>query len=153
MQIRGSVSAPEIRNFLERQTIPLRLACRTPGGTLWMISLWFRCRDDDDEWALQCSTAANADVVSFLREDPAVAFEASTNEQPYRGVRGRGSVSIASDPEKAVLRDLLDRYLGGTDSSLARNLLREGRDEVTITIDPVVVSGWDYSGRMTDSGD
>ncbi|WP_121742537.1 pyridoxamine 5'-phosphate oxidase family protein [Natronorubrum halophilum] len=160
MQIRGSRSPTQIATFLEETTVPVRVACRTPGG-LWMVSLWYRPRfpnaiEDDSEtgadpdWVLECATASSADLVSFLRDDPAVAFEVSTNRPPYRGVRGRGTASIDPDPEKETLRALLERYFGGTDSELARTLLSERRDEVTITIDPAVVSGWDFSDRMRD---
>ncbi|WP_265110965.1 pyridoxamine 5'-phosphate oxidase family protein [Halosolutus halophilus] len=151
MNVRGPLSAAEIRSFLAETTIPIRLACQTPAGNLWMVSLWYRHRstgDDADGWVLQCATGADADIVAFLREHSAVAFEISTNQPPYRGVRGRGTASIDPDPEKETLRDLLERYLDGTDSSLARNLLREDRNEVTITIDPAVVSSWDYTDRM-----
>lgn len=157
MRIRGTRSPTEITTFLEETTVPIRVACRTPAGHPWMVSLWYRPRitetggpDDDPVWTLECATASSADVVSFLRDDPAVAFEISTNRPPYRGVRGRGTVSIDPDPEKETLRALLERYFGGTDSELASTLLSEGRDEVTITIEPAVVSGWDFSDRMRD---
>ncbi|TYL40573.1 pyridoxamine 5'-phosphate oxidase [Natronococcus pandeyae] len=153
MKVRGSRSRDDITAFLETQTIPVRLGCQTPSGHLWMVSLWYRYRpgetdENGDDWRLECATSASADVVSYLRENPGVAFEISTNEPPYAGVRGRGSASMEPDPEKEVLRDLLERYLGGTESELARSLLREDRDEVVITIDPAVVYGWDFSERM-----
>lgn len=153
MKVRGSRSRDDITAFLETQTIPVRLGCQTPSGHLWMVSLWYRYRpeetdEDGDDWRLECATSASADVVAYLRENPDVAFEISTNDPPYAGVRGRGTASIEPDPEKEVLRDLLERYLGGTDSELARGLLREDREEVMITIDPAVVYGWDFSERM-----
>lgn len=154
MEIRGSLSQDELGTFLEESTIPIRIGCRTPSGRLWMLSLWYRYRPADGadaDWLLECATAADADVVSFLADDPDIAFEVSTNEPPYAGVRGRGTASIDPDPEKETLRALLERYLDGTDSRLARNLLREDRDEVTITIEPTVVSGWDYTTRMGPS--
>ncbi|AEH37234.1 pyridoxamine 5'-phosphate oxidase family protein [Halopiger xanaduensis] len=152
MDLRGTLSRDEIETFLEESTVPVRLACRTPSDQLWMVSLWYRYRSGgDDDWRLQCATAADADIASLLSADPAVAFEVSTNEPPYAGVRGQGTASIERDSDKEILRTLVERYLGGTESQLARTLLREDREEVTITIDPAVVSGWDYTDRMTDS--
>jgi hypothetical protein len=162
MKVRGSRSREEIASFLDTQTIPVRLGCRTPAGHPWMVSLWYRSVEtnadtdtDGDgagnaepDWCIECATAASADVVSYLRETSAVAFEISTNQMPYAGVRGRGEASIEPDPEKTVLRSLLERYLGGADSALARDLLREDREEVTITVEPAVVYGWDFSSRM-----
>lgn len=147
MKIRGSLSRAAIDDYLDEGTIPLRLACHTLAGRLWMLSLWFQHRDG----VLQCATGADADVVRYLEQDPAVAFEVSTNEPPYADVRGSGTATVDPDPEKAVLRRLLERYLGGTDSKLARSLLDEERSEVTITVDPDVVYGWDFSERMTDA--
>ena len=80
-------------------------------------------------------TGASATVVEYLREDPEVAFETSTNDLPYRGVRGAGTTSIAPGEDKTVLRSLIERYLGDTDSQLANYLLSPDRDEVRITID------------------
>ncbi|WP_293028882.1 pyridoxamine 5'-phosphate oxidase family protein [Natronococcus sp.] len=148
MKVRGSRSREDIAAFLEAQTIPIRLGCRTPAGHPWMVSLWYRHREEDDGWRLECATAADADVVAYLRETPEVSFEVSTNQPPYAGVRGRGEASLEPDPDKKVLRDLLERYLDGTESELARTLLDEDREEVTITIEPAVVYGWDFSGRM-----
>jgi nitroimidazol reductase NimA-like FMN-containing flavoprotein (pyridoxamine 5'-phosphate oxidase superfamily) len=135
-----------VADFLDAQTIPVRVATTTPSGHLWMVSLWFRHR----EGHLECATGAGADLVEYLRADPAVAFEVSTNEVPYRGVRGRGSVGLAPDEDKETLRSLIERYLGGTDSGLARRLLDPDRDEVRIRIDPAKVYSWDFSERMGD---
>lgn len=146
MQIRGDLELAAIEDFLTAQTIPIRIACHTPGEELWMLSLWFLYRDG----LLQCATSKQADVVRYLDHDDGVAFEISTNEPPYRGVRGRGTASVHDDPEKALLRELLDRYLGGTDSSLGNRLLSEKREEVAIRIDPAVVFGWDFSERMQE---
>jgi nitroimidazol reductase NimA-like FMN-containing flavoprotein (pyridoxamine 5'-phosphate oxidase superfamily) len=135
--------------FLADATVPIRLACRTPAGGLWMLSLWYRF--DADEERLVCATSADADVVGYLRDDDGVAFEISTNDPPYRGVRGNGRATIGPDEDKTVLRSLLERYLGGTDSSLARRLLDPDRDEVAIRIDPKRCYSWDFTERMRDA--
>ncbi len=144
----GAWSRVERERFLTESTIPMRLACQKPGGTLWMLSLWYRY----ESGRFYCATERSADVVRFLRENPAVAFEVSTNEPPYRGVRGSGSTSIEPDPEKSLLRTLVNRYLGDTESSLARRLLADDRSEVTIEIDPDRLYSWDFSHRMRTVG-
>ena len=145
--VRGALSPEAIEEFLRSTAVPVRLSCHRPSGDLWMLSLWFRYR----EGALECATAASSDVVGFLRADDAVAFEVSTNDPPYRGVRGNGVARIEADEDKALLRALVERYLGGTDSSLAQNLLSDDREEVRIRIEPETVYGWDYSERMGDT--
>jgi nitroimidazol reductase NimA-like FMN-containing flavoprotein (pyridoxamine 5'-phosphate oxidase superfamily) len=143
---RGAWTRAEMVDFLDSATVPIRLGCTTPAGGLWMLSLWYRYRDD----AFHCATSATADIVRYLDADDRVSFEVSVNEPPYRGVRGFGHATITPDPEKDLLTDLLSRYLGGTDSPLADSLLDESREEVTIRIDPQKLYCWDYSDRMGD---
>jgi nitroimidazol reductase NimA-like FMN-containing flavoprotein (pyridoxamine 5'-phosphate oxidase superfamily) len=141
---RGPWSPDEIELFLAEATVPIRLACNAPSGSPWMLSLWYRFEDD----AFHCATKADADVVELLDGDDRVALEVSTNGPPYRGVRGRGRATVTPDEGKALLRDLLERYLGGTDSPLADQLLDPDREEVRIRIDPDRLVSWDYSTRM-----
>ena len=144
MNVRGMLTQDSVESFLTESTIPVRLGCRTPNDRLWIVALWYRF----DGGSIQCATAAQADIVRYLQRNPDVAFDVSTNDPPYRGVRGNGTASVDADPEKEVLRGLLDRYLGGDESPLARRLLSDDRDEVTITVEPESVYGWDYSERM-----
>jgi nitroimidazol reductase NimA-like FMN-containing flavoprotein (pyridoxamine 5'-phosphate oxidase superfamily) len=144
MDVDGAWSTERAERFLREQTIPVRLACHTPAGGLWMLSLWYRYRDGQ----IECATGAKADVVRYLRNDPAVAFEISTNEPPYRGVRGAGSVTITPDEDKETLRALVERYLGDTNAQLAERLLSPEREEVRLTLDIERAYTWDFSNRM-----
>lgn len=143
----GAWPRREAESYLTETTVPIRLACRTPSGGLWMLSLWYLYRDG----AFHCATSADADVVGYLESDSGVALEVSENEPPYRGVRGAGTAEIEPDPEKELLDTLLDRYLGGTDSDLARRLLDADREEVRIRIDPTKLYAWDFTERMADA--
>jgi len=145
----GAWDADKTEAFLDSATVPLRLSCHATGESLWMLSLWFLYRED----AFWCATSANADVVDYLAEDDHVAFEISTNDPPYKGVRGNGTASVEPDPEKTLLRELLRRYLGGTDSELADRLLSPEREEVTIRIDPDRLYTWDFTDRMAGASE
>jgi nitroimidazol reductase NimA-like FMN-containing flavoprotein (pyridoxamine 5'-phosphate oxidase superfamily) len=144
MDLTGDWDREQTKAFLQAEAIPVRLACRRPDDSLWMLSLWYRYRDG----RLECATGADAEVVRYLRADPVVAFEVSTNDPPYRGIRGAGTATLESDAEKATLHSLIDRYLGGTDSELAQRLLSPDREEVRIAIDVDRAYTWDFSGRM-----
>ncbi len=146
---RGAWTGDEVETFLHGTTVPVRIATRRPDGSMWIVTLWYRYRDG----VLECATQASADLVGFLRADPDVAFDISTNEMPYRGIRGTGRATFSAENGKEVLRDLVERYLGGADSSLARWLLADERDEVCIRIDPQEVYSWDYSDRMSGTDD
>lgn len=149
MRVTGVWSLTAAIDFLEETRVPVRLACRTSGQTLWMVSLWYRYSDG----RLQCATASTADIVRYLEDDPHVAFEVSTNRPPYRGVRGNGTASLRPDRDRTLLRALLDRYLGGTDSTLAETLLDPDREETAIDIEPDRLYTWDFSDRMADVGE
>lgn len=142
----GAWTADETESFLQGMTLPIRIATRRSDGSLWPVAVWYRYRDG----VFECATHATADLVSILRNDPTVGVDVSTNEIPYRGIRGTGTATLSRDQAEEVLRDLVQRYLGGTDSSLAERLLSDDRDEVLIRIDPVEIYSWDYSARMRD---
>jgi RNase P/RNase MRP subunit POP5 len=144
MKLSGTYDRDEVDSFLTETVVPIRIACETPRGRLWMVSLWFRYGDG----VISCATARSADLVTYLDHRDHVAFEVSTNDPPYRGVRGNGSVSVSRDEGKELLRELLTRYLGGTDSSLARGLLDRSVEEVAIELTPITVYSWDFSDRM-----
>lgn len=142
----GTWSESEAESYLHDRTIPIRIACRTPSGGLWMLSLWYQYRDG----AFHCATRADADVVRYLKADSQVAFEISDNEPPYKGVRGSGTAEVLPDEDKEQLAELLERYLGGTDTDLANRLLNADREESHIRIEPKRLHSWDFTDRMSD---
>ncbi|WP_254521474.1 pyridoxamine 5'-phosphate oxidase family protein [Natrinema caseinilyticum] len=145
-KITGAWTERQLEAFLDESRIPIRLSTQRGDGSMWMVALWYQYRDG----SFECATWANADVVRFLRSDAEVAFEISTNHPPYRGVRGNGTAAMSPDRNKETLRALIERYLGGTDSSLAEWLLRDARDEIRIRIQPNEMYSWDYTDRMRD---
>jgi nitroimidazol reductase NimA-like FMN-containing flavoprotein (pyridoxamine 5'-phosphate oxidase superfamily) len=149
MRVTGDWSRGAVESFLtsEAGRVPIRLACHTGDGKLWMLSLWYRWRDG----GFDCATSASARVVSYLREDDRVAFEASVNTPPYRGVRGNGTATVTPDEDKELVRALLERYLGGTDSELATWLLSPQREEVHVRVEPAHLYSWDFSDRMPEA--
>lgn len=143
-KVAGAWDQDQVVDFLTESRIPVRLATQRGDGSLWMVALWYRFRNE----FFECATWKNADIVRFLRSDSEVAFEVSTNQPPYRGVRGNGTAAMAPDENKETLRALIERYLGGTDSSLAQWLLSDLREEVRIRIQPHELYSWDYADRM-----
>lgn len=146
MKLTGVWDRARVDEFLESARIPVRLGCRTPADEPWIVTLWFAW-----DGAIHCATGADADVVEFIAHDDRVSFDVSTNDTPYRGVRGRGVATVSPDDGKARLRELMERYLGDTDSKLGERLLAADREEVHVRIDPDRLHSWDYSGRMPAS--
>ena len=138
----GPWSSDRVRAHLLDARIPMRLAT---SGTFPMVqSLWFLL-DDDVLWG---ATQADALVVRRIERDPRCGFEISADQPPYRGVRGTGTATIDQEAGRHVLPRLIARYLGDEPSDLSRWLLSRLDHEVAIRIDGLVVTSWDYSGRM-----
>ncbi|WP_096393134.1 pyridoxamine 5'-phosphate oxidase [Halorubrum trapanicum] len=156
----GPWDRERVDEYLGAARVPVRLGCRTPSDRPWIVSLWFAWDpdagsgpdaergSDDHAGAIRCATSASADLVEFVEHDDEVSFDVSTNDPPYKGVRGRGRATVVPDEDKRLLRSLLTKYLGGTDNATADRLLRPERDEVEIRIEPERLHAWDYSERM-----
>ncbi len=138
---------PQTTTFLDAVRIPLRLSCVTTAGWPMVLSLWYL----HDAGQLCCATLESAHVVSYLRREPRCGFEIAADQPPYCGVRGRAVAEIDPALGPEMLGRLIDRYLGGRDSSLARRLLARSQDEVAIVLTPVQVFTWDYRQRMADA--
>jgi hypothetical protein len=139
----GSWSGAKITKFLEHARMPLRVSLHTKNGLL-IVPIWsefragrfFSC-SPNDSW-----------LVKSLRENPQVAFDLSTNEIPYRGLRGRGIARCSNIPDKHALENLLKRFTGGTANTLAESLLGRVNEEAIIDIDITWLTSWDFSKRM-----
>jgi len=142
--LRGPYDLEQVERYLRETVIPVRLACLGNTGSPVVLSLWFLYRES----ALWCASRPTARVVRHLERDPRCAFEVARDGPPYRGVRGQGRASLRRGGGGALLGDLLDRYLGGRDSPLARRLLAHSADEVAIRVEPTRLVSWDYSDRM-----
>ena len=140
----GCWTETQIAKFMAESTIPLRLAVHDSTGSPLVISLWFLYEDG----AIWCATNAKARVLSFLTSDPRCGFEVAGDTPPYRGVRGKGRVSLHPEQGGEILKRLLDRYDIDTNSNLATLLLSKIDQEVAIRIAPDRFSSWDFSQRM-----
>lgn len=134
-------------NDLYDARIPLRLSVQTRRGPL-IVPLWFEW-DGERLW---CASHRDAAIIGALEKSPLCAFDLSTNDMPYRGVRGRGTVSCRPDLGAAVLERLIDRYLPDREHPLATWLLSRRDEEVALEITPTWQTDWDYSTRMAGLG-
>lgn len=134
-------------HYLETVRIPLRLACVTQSGWPMAVSLWFKYQPDG---TIVCATQKSARVVSYLQREPRCAFEIAADLPPYCGIRGQAIARIDDSIGGDVLEQLLQRYLGGTENDLAKNLMKKQPTEVAIILEPVKIFSWDFSKRMED---
>ena len=133
--------------YLLEATIPLRLAFVTNSGWPFIVSLWYVYQDQK----LYCATHKSAKILNHLRSGQKCAFEIGNNEPPYRGIRGRGTMTLLQGRGEQVLKTLLSRYLKNVDSPLAKRLLARSQDEIVIEIRLERTYSWDYTKRMRES--
>ena len=146
--IKGPWDHGDASAFLEDVRFPLRLACVGADGFPRVVSLWYRY----DSGNFYCVTHRDAKLTALLKANRKVGFEVSPNEPPYHGVRGQGLVSLHEEGGADTLRAHLQRYLGGTESGLARWLLSRAEDELLVRVEVTRMFSWDYRERMQDAG-
>lgn len=111
-----------------------------------LLSLWFQFEPNSGE--IHCVSHASSKLVQALNNSNRCAFEIAPNDPPYHGVRGAGEAILTREGAPEVLAALIERFLGGTESKLARWLLSRAEDEFLIRITPTRISAWDYGHRM-----
>ncbi len=137
-------SASQATDFLESFDGPLRIAVTTASGFPLICSLWYQFRDGQ----ILCATQKQAVITRHLERDGRCAFELSTNDPPYFGLRGRGLATVTSLGAAELLEQVSSRFLGDEETPFKQWLRRRSADEVCIKIEPSWVTSWDYRKRM-----
>lgn len=140
----SALSHSEIESYLSGTTLPCRLACTTADGYPHVMSLWYLYRDGQLWFSVQRDTK----FTQWLSDNPRCGFEIAVNEPPYVGVRGRGTATTVKAADDAVLRELIERFLGADNPGLANWLLSRTATEITLTVRPHWLTAWDYRTRM-----
>jgi hypothetical protein len=139
-------SEAEISSFLTATAIPVRIATSTDSYPT-LCSVWYMF--DDQNGDLLCVSHQNSQLVTDLKANEKCSFEIAPNEPPYCGVRGKAIVTLSKDNALETLSTLIHRYLGNTDSGLAKWLLGRIDEEYVLRLTPVQLTSWDYSERMS----
>jgi len=131
--------------LLPDSKIPIRIAFIKSNGAPSVISLWFQQIDGK----IYCATQKSSKIVSDLKNNSTCGFEIATDKPPYKGIRGEGTAKITNNGNE-ILNILIDKYLGGKESTLSKYLKNNSNTEVAIEIIPQKVFNYDYSKRMRD---
>ena len=130
--------------WLQQCVIPIRLACVGQDEFPRVVSVWFLYQEGE----FLCVSHRDSSLVKLLRATPKVGFEISPDTPPYHGVRGQGTASLGHEGAGDVLRAVIRRYLGDSNSSLADWLLSREEEELLIRVAPQRFFTWDYRDRM-----
>jgi nitroimidazol reductase NimA-like FMN-containing flavoprotein (pyridoxamine 5'-phosphate oxidase superfamily) len=135
------------RKDLINLNVPLRLACLTSSGWPMIVSLWFTFLNN----RFYCATQENAKIITYLKKDRRCAFDISTENPPYRGIRGQGKIKIHKDRSTEILEIVIQKYLQDKYNNLREYLLKNKENEVAIEIIPIKTFYWDYTDRMKNN--
>ena len=145
------MSASDPHTFLSEARVPLRLSLAREDQPI-IVPLWFIYEQE----ALWCACHRSSYLVKRIKRDAAdpaeglpCAFDVSTNDAPYKGVRGVGRVTLNAAMGGEKLERLAGRYLDNTQSDFASWLLSRRDDEEALCIRPERLYAWDFSERMS----
>jgi len=114
-----SMTREEAERFLESK-LNLQLATLDEQGEPNIQPVWFYY--DQNREKLTITTSKSAKKTQNLRNKPAVYFSIDDENLPYRGVKGKGIVTIVEDPDRVVPQaDRISmKYLGTLDHPIAK---------------------------------
>jgi hypothetical protein len=134
----------QIIDFLEKSEIPIRLSFLNSANEPQICSLWYFY----DNGAIWCASHKNSFLINQLKCNSNISFEISSNEYPYKGVRGKAAVELSMNDAESILSTLISKYLGCNNAKLSSWLISRADDEYVINITPTLVNSWDFSNRM-----
>ena len=146
-ETRGPWTPEETAEFLSAAVIPMRISVESGTGWPLVMSVWFLPHGGE----ILGATRPDSTLVRCLELRPRCGFEIAADAPPYRGVRGRAHVELDPAAGADTLERLLDRYLGGVSNPLGEWLRSRAADEVCFRLQPVAMTTWDYSSRMSAS--
>jgi len=138
----------EAERFLESK-LNLQLATNDEQCNPNIQPVWFYYDKYGEK--LLITTSKSAKKTQNLRKRPSVYFSIDDENQPYKGVKGRGIATIIEDPKRLVPQgDRISlKYLGTLDHPVAKMIsdLSKKGEVVLVEISPKFFSTWDY-GKM-----
>lgn len=141
-----SMSKEEVDTFLERR-LNLQLGTIDEKGDPNIQPVWFDY--DKDREKLLIITPKIAKKVQNIKAKPEVYFSIDDENFPYKGVKGKGTVTIIEDPKKTVPHGekISMKYLGTLDHPIVKMILHSAQqgNHVVIEVSPKFFSTWDFA--------
>lgn len=134
----------QITRFLKSSKVPIRLSFLNKKQEPKICSLWYEC----DDGAIWSASHKNSYLINQLKHNASISFEISSNEYPYKGIRGKVEIELLMKDADNILGNLISKYLGSGNSKLSSWLMSRAEDEYVIKINPTLVNSWDFSHRM-----
>jgi PPOX class probable F420-dependent enzyme len=137
---------PEVREFLESMRVPCVISTLRPDGHPITSATWYGFADGD----LVVATPAQRNKARNVRHDPRISFIVDTKVMPYRGVAIEGQAALVADPDGAILRAIVERYVGPEEAARMLARLDERGERVVLRIRPQRIRPWAIAPRDSD---
>ena len=142
----GALTQPEIDRFLESK-LNVHLATIDEMGDPNIQPVWFYYDRNVNE--LYAITGKMTKKVQNVRSRPTIYFSIDDDNFPYKGVKGKGSVTILEDSKEItpMVERIIMKYLGTLDHPVAKMIMENTKsgNEVLLKIDPKFFSTWDFA--------
>ena len=136
----------EVEKFLESKLL-LQIGTIDDEGDPNIQPVWFVYNKDREK--LLIITPKVARKVENLRSKPDVYFSIDDENFPYKGVKGKGTVTIIEDPQRTVPygEKISMKYLGTLDHPISKMILDSAKkgNHVVLEISPKFFSTWDFA--------
>ena len=136
----------EVYKFLESKLL-LQIGTIDDEGDPNIQPVWFDYDKDNEK--LLIITPKVARKVENLRSKPNVYFSIDDENFPYKGVKGKGIVTIIEDPKRTVPygENISMKYLGTLDHPIPQMIIDSAKkgNHVVVEISPRFFSTWDFA--------
>ena len=133
---------PEIRRFLDSMRVPCVISTLRADGHPITSATWYGFVDQD----IVVSTPAARNKARNAQRDPRISFLVDTKAMPYQGVAIEGLAEAVADPEGAIIRAIVSRYLGAEAAAQMLARLGANSERVILRIHPQRVRPWAIAG-------
>jgi PPOX class probable F420-dependent enzyme len=145
MQGMAAMDKAEVDRFLESK-LNIQLATIDETGDPNIQPVWFYHEKNAGD--LYVMTNKMSKKVQNVRSKPNVYFSIDDENFPYKGVKGKGTVTIVEDSNAVmqVVEKVNLKYLGTLDHPIAKMTIENVRNgnEVLLKIKPKFFSTWDF---------
>jgi general stress protein 26 len=140
----------EVDRFLLESKLNLQLATIDEMGDPNIQPIWFYYdKSNNNKKKLLIMTPKTSKKVQNIRKKSNVYFSIDEENFPYKGVKGKGVVTIVEDPKRVmpIVEKINLKYLGTLDHPIAKMLIENAKNgtEILLEINPKFFSTWDFS--------
>jgi len=147
----STLSEAQVEEFLSKNTLNLLLGTIDDKGEPNVHPVWYVYEDGN----LFVETSKTSFKVKNIKNKNTVYFCIDDETKPYKGVRGKATVSISDNIKKniSMAEKIMIKYTGNLDNDVAKFLMDGVKNglSVLLEITPKYFATWDHSTGISSS--